>query len=59
MKIIGIVKNNCITGIEYGVIEIADFKEKHSKVEPKVKKIKGKKESKSKIQSARNNYIVL
>lgn len=45
MKIIGIVKNNCITGVEYGVIEIADFKEKHSKPEPKVKKIKGKNKS--------------
>lgn len=49
MKIIGIVKNNCITGIEYGVIEIADFadfKEKH--FEPKARKIKSKNKSSQK-----------
>jgi len=26
MKIIGILKNNCITGVEYGLIEVADTK---------------------------------
>lgn len=46
MKIIGIVKNNCITGVEYGVIEIADFKEKH--FEPKARKIKSKNKSSQK-----------
>ena len=24
MKVIGIVKNNCITGVEYGLVEIPD-----------------------------------
>ena len=54
MKFIGIVKNNFITGIEYGVIEIADPKGMPSS-QKKNKKNNGKKIKKNKKRVSAKN----
>ena len=52
MKVIGIVKNNCITGIEYGVIEIADPKDM-----PSLQKKRKKNDSKKIKNNKKHNSV--
>ena len=59
MKVIGIVKNNGITGIEYGVIEIAEPKQLPSrkKSEQKTKKTNNKKHNSSKNTHVKTAHV--
>lgn len=56
MKVIGIVKNNCITGVEYGVIEIPD--REITNIKDAIPQKKHKKNNSKKIKNSKKHNSV-